>query len=714
MPYTFRCFVGVLLFILLGFKPLFAQNLEAELLLQQIKQETKKNNYQNDTLYYYLVTNLAYLYSENQPDSAIALLDGIPEKCMEIKYLKGEIDAYNIYGTAYLKKGEFTLAKSYFDIANERMTKLGTPEQKAFLKNNQGVVYTNQGNYSEAFRLLYSALPEAEKAKDKRLVGQIWNNIGVLHFLQGKYEESKSDFQKTLNASKEINYQYGIALSYINIGEIELKKDKLESANSYFDDAFNIAKAENNSSLQIAATKNLGYVFLQKKELGPALENFQLAYKLAIANNNNVSACKAQTGMARTLYELKDYKNALIKAKEAVLLANEMGQTELQRDAYEVLANIEQSMGQFQEAFFNFKMFKTFSDSLNNAESQKAAAVLKSEYDFSKKEIEFKQTETRQRWFIISALIALALLAIIFFIVNRNRKRAKLSNKILQQNNQQLEEQKAFAEETLHQLKTTQKQLIHSEKMASLGELTAGIAHEIQNPLNFVNNFSEVSSEIISELHEEIDNQNWQEVKHISEDLKTNLEKIKHHGQRASNIVKGMLEHSRVSSGIKEEVDLNKLAEEYLNLAYHGMRAHDKTFNTSISADLEPNLPKIQAVSQDIARVILNLINNAFQALDEKSKNDFNQPFKPLLKVSTRSDDQYVKLIVSDNAAGIPESIKEKIFQPFFTTKPSGKGTGLGLSLSYDIISAHGGEISFSSNVIQGTEFVISLPYKKK
>ncbi|MCH6236805.1 ATP-binding protein, partial [Cognataquiflexum rubidum] len=259
-------------------------------------------------------------------------------------------------------------------------------------------------------------------------------------------------------------------------------------------------------------------------------------------------------------------------------------------------------------------------------------------------------------------------------------------------------------------LKSTQAQLVQSEKMASLGELTAGIAHEIQNPLNFVNNFSEVSSELLDEMNAELEKGDIEEAKFISNDIKQNLEKINHHGKRADAIVKGMLEHSRISSGEKVPTDINALADEYLRLSYHGMRAKDKSFNADFVTDFDPNLPKINLVPQEIGRVLLNIINNAFQAFTNSEFRIQNSELKPLVKVSTMKNGDNLEIIVSDNGPGIPDSIKSKIFQPFFTTKPTGQGTGLGLSLSYDIVKAHGGEIKVDSEEGKGTTFIILLP----
>jgi signal transduction histidine kinase len=286
------------------------------------------------------------------------------------------------------------------------------------------------------------------------------------------------------------------------------------------------------------------------------------------------------------------------------------------------------------------------------------------------------------------------------------KEHALNQQKILQE---EVNRQTTEIRHTLENLKSAQSQLIQSEKMASLGELTAGIAHEIQNPLNFVNNFSDVNKELLQELKEEADKGNIEEVKAIADDVITNQEKINHHGKRADAIVKGMLQHSRQSSGQKELTDINALADEYLRLSYHGLRAKDKNFNAEIKTDFDESIGKINVIPQDIGRVLLNLFNNAFYAVNEQ-KTQNPDSYNPTVSIKTEKCDDKIYISVKDNGNGIPLKIIDKIFQPFFTTKPTGEGTGLGLSLSYDIIKAHGGEIKVESKEGQGSEFVIQLP----
>jgi signal transduction histidine kinase len=294
----------------------------------------------------------------------------------------------------------------------------------------------------------------------------------------------------------------------------------------------------------------------------------------------------------------------------------------------------------------------------------------------------------------------------------RNSRQREKAYVLLQKQKDETDKQKAKAEQTLEELKSTQAQLVQREKMASLGELTAGIAHEIQNPLNFVNNFSEVSNELLEEMEEELAIGNTQQAMVIAKDVQQNLEKILYHGKQADGIVKGMLQHSRSSNASKEPTDINKLADEYLRLAFHGLRAKDKSFNAVLKTDYDDTIGTINIIPQDIGRVILNLITNAFYAVTEKKKQQ-PEGYQPTVSVNTKKTGDKVQIKVADNGNGIPPKVLDKIFQPFFTTKPTGQGTGLGLSLSYDIVKAHGGELKVETKEGEGSEFIIHLPVRE-
>jgi signal transduction histidine kinase len=366
-----------------------------------------------------------------------------------------------------------------------------------------------------------------------------------------------------------------------------------------------------------------------------------------------------------------------------------------------LLATLYKDEHRYDSAIKYMAIESRYKDTLAGQETLKNIQVLTSEQEFKiieqqrEKEEAVKQYKaTVKNYFFIGGL--LLLLIIILFMYRVSKQRAQSKKKI----------ENAYAD-----LKSTQAQLVQSEKMASLGELTAGIAHEIQNPLNFVNNFSEVNKELLDEVNEAIKNGNVEEAQNILRDINDNSEKINHHGKRADAIVKGMLQHSRTSSGKKEPTDINALADEYLRLAYHGLRAKDKSFNATIKTDFDNSVGIVNIIPQDIGRVILNLITNAFYAVTEKKKLQ-SEGYEPTVSISSKKINGAIELKVKDNGNGIPPNIIDKIFQPFFTTKPTGRGTGLGLSLAFDIIKAHGGELKVETKVEQGTIFTIQLPFR--
>jgi signal transduction histidine kinase len=342
--------------------------------------------------------------------------------------------------------------------------------------------------------------------------------------------------------------------------------------------------------------------------------------------------------------------------------------------------------------YLDFKMLVR--DSLMGIEQDRKILQITFNEHLKEQEIENRQRayQNRVRQYSLAAgLIGLALFSF-----------------MLWRNNRQKQQSKEKIEKAYNELKSTQKQLIQSEKMASLGELTAGIAHEIQNPLNFVNNFADVNTELNAEGQEALKRGDLGDAEQIFLSMLDNDQKILQHGKRADAIVKAMLQHSHSTSGVKEPTDINKQADEYLRLAYHGMRAKDKSFNCEIIFTPDPGLGKVNVVPQDMGRVLLNLINNALHAVKERSASG-NAAYKPQVEVSTRRSGDKVILSVKDNGNGIPENIRHKIFQPFFTTKPTGEGTGLGLSLSYDIVKAHGGEIQVESKEGEGSIFTVTL-----
>ncbi len=373
---------------------------------------------------------------------------------------------------------------------------------------------------------------------------------------------------------------------------------------------------------------------------------------------------------------------------------------------YKLLAELYEKTGDNEKAKEYYKYFIGLQDSILADQSKYRSISFETEQLMNEKERSITNLESQNkiaslsRNFLIGIATLLLLLAVGIYQRFRFKKKANI-----------------VLEKTLDDLKSTQSQLIQSEKMASLGELTAGIAHEIQNPLNFVNNFSEVSNELIDEMKTEFKKGDTEEGFAIADDIKQNLEKVLHHGKRADAIVKSMLQHSSSGSGKKEPTDINALADEYLRLAYHGLRAKDKSFNATMKTDFDESIGNINIIPQDIGRVILNLIYNAFYVVNEKITQNI-AGYEPTVEVSTKKEGNKILVSIKDNGNGIHQKIFEKIFQPFFTTKPTGQGTGLGLSLSYDIVKAHGGEIKVNTKPAragsdgenEGTTFTIELP----
>jgi signal transduction histidine kinase len=406
---------------------------------------------------------------------------------------------------------------------------------------------------------------------------------------------------------------------------------------------------------------------------------------------------QTQLFLSKLYYEKREYESSLIYAKKAQVAAMEVGLKSSIAKSYAALAKSYQALNRQDSGYYYLKLASPLIDSLNKVDKSNLIRfqnlLFADNQNLQRKEQEKTAVQNRNR--IILLLGTLGFILLIAGLLYRSSREKNKANKVL--------------EKTLTNLKSTQTQLIQSEKMASLGELTAGIAHEIQNPLNFVNNFSEVNQELLAEMNEEIEKGNYVEVKEIAKDVLENEEKINHHGKKADAIVKGMLQHSRSSGGQKEPIDINSLADEYLRLAYHGLRAKDKTFNATLKTDYDESVGNINIIPQDIGRVILNLITNAFYAVDEKKKSGI-EGYEPTVSVSTKKINNYVEISLSDNGNGIPSQILDKIFQPFFTTKPTGQGTGLGLSLAYDIVKAHGGELKVETKDSVGSEFIIHLP----
>jgi two-component system, NtrC family, sensor kinase len=491
---------------------------------------------------------------------------------------------------------------------------------------------------------------------------------------------------------------------FMNLGGAYVNMNKLDSALFYEKKAYQIANP-GEFSYYFKLLKILGVIYTN-------LDNFPLAKKyfyLDVATDHSSNKNEIYSSMSLMYMRMGIRDSALYFANLGNQLAIVSKSPEDIIYARNALAQIYDSLHLPDSALKYQKQLMSLKDSIFGAQKLLNFQQVYFDDQARRKEIEEARTNyrTKLRMYALAAGLFILLIATVFLIRN---------NRVRKKTNALLEDQKKELQLSLVQLKATQSQLIQSEKMASLGELTAGIAHEIQNPLNFVNNFSEVNEELLMEMKDDLDKGKIEDAKALANDAIENQKKINYHGKRADAIVKGMLQHSRTSSGKKEPADINTLADEWLRLSYNGLRAKDKLFNATMRTDFDKSFGNINIISQDIGRVLLNLYNNAFYAVAEKKKQ---QPdgFEPTVFVSTKMigdkpDSYRVEIRVKDNGNGISQKVMDKIFQPFFTTKPTGQGTGLGLSLAYDIVKAHGGELKVETKEGEGAEFIIELPAK--
>ena len=578
--------------------------------------------------------------------------------------------------------------------------------EKQVLDCNQRIARFMQdnGNYTEALRLSNQSIKQAQELKDTI---KMWYSVRqILWIFMGLGDDKAveySDQLLSLTRSAAINRLPDaagfneMANRYkANVFE-NIHQD--DSAFFYYSLALNFAKKAKDPLYVGLSTENIGQFYFHKEKYDSAFYYYRLSIPIAIQNLRTDIKMRCQIDMANIFLNKTELDSALVYANIVFKDAASLPDSAMMENASYLLSTIYDKQGKIDSAYKYLEYGVKLKDLLSEQKQEKNAREMLFRETLQQQQKEQERSQSEQKYKsnikIYSLAGGIAVLLLLAFMFYRNSK---------QKQKDAIKIQKAYNE-----LKTTQSQLIQSEKMASLGELTAGIAHEIQNPLNFVNNFSEVSNELVDEMNVELDKGDIKEAKIIATDIKQNLEKINHHGKRADAIVKGMLQHSRSSSGQKEPTDINALCDEYLRLSYHGLRAKDKSFNATMKTDFDSTIEKINVIPQDIGRVVLNLINNAFYAVQERQKAE-GVGFNPIVSVITKKVDGKVEIHVRDNGNGIPQKILDKIFQPFFTTKPTGQGTGLGLSLSYDIVKAHGGEIKVETKEGEGTEFIIQLP----
>ena len=640
-------FYLILLLSVMSSIPVLAQQetfKDVDGLLKSLSEET------SDTARIILKCKLGEAYRANNPDTSLLLANEALSASNGMKFKKGEIHALILLCVLYREKGDLPYA-----------LELGLKALKISEEENY--------NYELIYSLIrvanvYFAVRDAPKA------------MQYIRKADKLFKKPYDDFQWSVT-------QYFLAEGFDQLNKLDSAEELVQM----------LEKKHGSDQVWVVINNRLlGSIAVKRNQLPLAIEYYRKSNNAAIGGTAFREASTASIAMARVFKTLNQPDSAIFYAKQGLKFGEMLSYLNRIQTASSLLAELYAEKDP-REAIKYYQIASAANDSLYGVQKiQKLQAATMKEQE-RQAEIEAARLAYRNRmrqWALVGGIGAVVIIALILY---RNNRQKQKTNKIL--------------ETTLADLKSTQSQLIQQEKMASLGELTAGIAHEIQNPLNFVNNFSEVNRELLGELKAEKDEQLKNE---LIDTITGNEEKINHHGKRADAIVKSMLLHSKSSSGKKEPTDINALADEYLRLAYHGMKAKERSFTVTTRTDFDPGIGNVNIIPQDIGRVILNLISNAFYAINEKQNSDLNG-YQPTVFVCTKKINGKVEISVKDNGNGIPQRVLDKIFQPFFTTKPTGQGTGLGLSLAYDIITkGHSGELRVKTIEGEGSEFIIQLP----
>ncbi len=715
----------------------------------------------SDTQRINLIIQKAEAFSDVSADSSIQLDNKAKKESQIINYQLGEFHAMlDLANVLCLFKTDYATAKKNLYTAGEilKTIKDSSALFDYYIACGRTCNYEGKTDSSLVFyKKALTAVPSGSTNRKLHYVAYTYSLIGDEYDELANYPDALTYYQKGISIAENINDQYHEAYLYSSAAGVLYVIGDTVKAEQYCLYAIKLAEKIDNIYFQTNDCYELSNIYIH-------VHKYKEAYKYGMkgaglskmaADRDNEAGClsnaaEALAGLSQFNEAEKLQKRALNIGDSSVIVTTYSCMGDIlkmegkNREAipfyeracnayngvniydppvaenYTSLSECYEKTGNFSKALEAYKTATRIRDTLNNMDNVRKATELSLNYDFKKtqelakamqdkKDADIKRKRTQQ-YFIIAGLAVVVLTFIaIAFIQFRNNKQKQKANLLITKQKEKVESTLSELKSTLSELKSTQAQLIQSEKMASLGELTAGIAHEIQNPLNFVNNFSDLNQELLDELQTELKAGDTEEAMTISNNIKENEEKINHHGKRADSIVKGMLQHSKTTSGQKEPTDINALADEYLRLSYHGMRAKDKSLNAILSTDFDESIGKINIISSDISRVLLNLYNNAFYAITEKDKQH-GEGYEPVVSVSTNNLNDKIEIRVKDNGLGIPQKILDKIFQPFFTTKPTGQGTGLGLSLSYDIIKTHGGEIKVNTKEGEFTEFVVQLP----
>ena len=698
----FRTYSSIFLLLFVGFSVGICQSNQK---VSRLKEDLSVAS--DDTSRVNLMNELSYHYMTFSPDSGLKIATEARGLSNQIEYKEGKAVAQLRMAQMLNKLGDFGAAKDSVRTAVVYFRELGDSAGAADGYNLLGNLFRKQGDYGSALDFFTRSLKIHELLENKDKIAGAYNSIGTIHRRMGKYELAKKYYRWSISIREELGESLNLAGSYINLGVLYMDEENDELALQYHLNCLQIAEKLDSKSLQKRVYNNLSLIYMKMDEYDEALKNIDKPLKLAMEVGDEVSIAKLTYNRAYIQNEMGLQEEAMANYQLAIPMFEKVDLLDVEQEFYRDYSSFLEEIGDFEGSLEAHRKYKALTDSIFTQETAETVAEIRTEYEAERKEQEAKaaladaKQNAQQRDTVLIALLLVLLLGIIALIayIQKRKSNRKLAN-------------------TLTNLKATQDRLIQSEKLASLGQITAGIAHEIQNPLNFVTNFSDLSVELSQELREMIleskgnplNDELIEDINEYLKDIEGNSSKVLHHGNRADSIVKSMLLHSRRGHADKQPVDVNKLLEEYLGLAYHGIRGKHPEFRCAIQKTYDPSVVQVALVQQDLGRAFLNIMNNAFQAMNSKLKGD-NNDYKPELSVSTQQSGKEIEIRIRDNGPGIPKELRDKIFNPFFTTKPTGEGTGLGLSLSYDmVVKSNGGNLVVDSEPEKYTEFIITIP----
>ena len=648
-----------------------AQNSDNEL----IAFKKNLNEAKNDSSRYELAAQLSIRYRFSNIDSGLYYANYAYEISNRMKYPAGEATALNAKGFILLGAGDIPQALQNHLMALSILKNTTNKNEEALTLNMTGNVFMELGDYRKAINYYSLSKNLFTQVADERMIHNEISNIGNVYEMMGNLDSAEV-FQQQVLAFSKTRHQ------------------------------------SNRGSIVLAEMRDrLGNVEARLGKYDSALMHYRIGIQEALVATDIKNLSSNYLHIADLFNKLHQNDSAFYYARKAIETGKKVSFKKLLYQSTALLSDLFKLNHQPDSALVYSEMSNAVKDSLFGPKTFQKLQLITLNEEQRLRDMQDQKDKLQNSYRIAALITILSIFLLAAIILWRNNQHQKKANRLLSKQKELISTQRNDLEKTLNELKAIQAQLIQSEKMASLGELTAGIAHEIQNPLNFINNFSEVSAELATEMQLEIEKGNFEDAKMMATDMRKNMEKVVHHGKRADSIVKNMLQHSRIGSEQKELTDINSLLDEYLRLSYHGLRAKDKNFNANLQTNYDASLEKINIFPQELGRVFINLFNNAFYSVLQKKK--FNDPgYEPLIIVSSKMNGNNIEIQIKDNGMGIPAKIMDKIYQPFFTTKPTGEGTGLGLSMSYDIITkAHNGTMEALTTEGQFAEFKITLPY---